>query len=84
MTLEAGKSYRAKTVLGDQITFTVIDAGHGVWTSVELDEAGMVEPKVWLNTGLLLWVSSEQRRALAIARAADEVIEALEDSVKAE
>ncbi len=82
MTLESGKSYRAKSVLGSQITFTVIDPGDGRWTNVELDEAGTVEPNVWLNTGLLLWISSEQRRTLAISRAADEIIEALEESVK--
>jgi hypothetical protein len=82
MTLESGKSYRAKTVLGSQITFTVIDARGGGWANVELDEAGVVEPNVWLNTGLLLWISSEQRRALAISRAADEIIEVLEESVK--
>jgi hypothetical protein len=68
--------------LGTQITFTIIEAGKGAWANVELDEAGTVEPSVWLNTGLLLWISSEQRRALAISKAADEVIEALEDSVK--
>jgi hypothetical protein len=81
MTLEPGKSYRAKTALGTQITFTVIQPPEGAWAHVELDEADTVEPSVWLNTGLLLWISSEQRRRLAISKAADEVIEALEDSV---
>jgi hypothetical protein len=83
MKLDAGKPYRAKTVLGTQITFTVIDkAKDGVWAHVDLDDSGAVEPNVWLNTALLLWVSTEQRRADAVAKAADEVIEALEDSVK--
>jgi hypothetical protein len=82
MTLEAGKSYRAKTILGNQVTFTVIDPGEGDWPHVELDEGGVVEPKVWLNTRLLLWISSEQERTVAISKAADEVIEALEQSAK--
>lgn len=74
--------YRAKTVLGTQITFMVIEAGEKTWVQVQLDEAGVVEPNVWLNTALLLWISSEPRRADAISKAAAEVIEALEDSVE--
>jgi hypothetical protein len=81
MTLEPGKSYRAKTALGTQMTFTVIEPPVGPWVQVELDEADTVEPSVWLNTGLLLWISTEQRRGQAISEAADEVIDALEDSV---
>ena len=81
MTLEPGKAYRAKTALGTQLTFTVINTQEK-WANVELDDAGSVEPNVWLNTGLLLWISSEQRRTEAITKAADEIIEALEVSVK--
>jgi hypothetical protein len=82
MTLEPGKAYRAKTGAGTLITFVVFDAKAG-WANVELDESGVVEPNVWLNTGQLLWISSEKRHTEAIARATDEVIEALEESVKA-
>ena len=81
MTLEPGRLYRAKTVSGTQITFIVTEASEQIWIQVELDEQGVVEPKVWLNTGLLLWVSSELRRTDAISKATAEVIEALEDSV---
>ncbi len=81
MTLESGRLYRAKTVLGTQITFTVIEAGEQTWAQVQLDEAGLVEPSVWLNTGLLLWISSEPRCTDAISKATAEVIDALEDSV---
>ena len=81
MTLESGRLYRAKTVLGAQITFIVIEAGEQIWAQVQLDEAGLVEPNVWLNTGLLLWISSEPRRTDAIEKATAEVIDALEDSV---
>lgn len=83
MTLESGRLYRAKTVLGTQITFIVIETGEKTWAQVQLDEAGIVEPNVWLNTGLLLWISSEPRRTDAISKAAAEVIDALEDSVTA-
>lgn len=82
MMLETGRSYRAKTSEGNQITFTVTGTSHGAWANVDLDEAGSVEPNVWLNTGLLLWISSEQRRADAVSKAADEIIEALEAKVK--
>ncbi len=82
MTLEPGKFYRAKTAFGTQVTFTVIDAGYEYWAKVDLEEAGAVEPNVWLNTSLLFWISSEPRRADAVQKAADEVIEALEVSAK--
>jgi hypothetical protein len=82
MTLESGRLYRAKTVLGTQITFIVMEAGEEIWAQVQLDEAGVVEPNVWLNTALLLWISSEPRRTDAISKATAEVIEALEDSVE--
>ena len=52
-----------------------------VWSSVELDEGGVVEPNVWLNTSQLLWMSSEFKRKLAIPKAADEIIDVLENSV---
>ena len=81
MTLEPGRLYRAKTVLGTQITFLVIEAAKETWVQVQLDEAGLVEPNVWLNTGLLLWISSEPRRIDAISKATAEVIDSLEDSV---
>ena len=80
MTLESGRLYRAKTVLGTQITFTVIEAKEKIWTHVQLEEAGVVEPSVWLNIELLLWISSEPRRTDAISKATSEVIDALEDS----
>jgi hypothetical protein len=82
MTLEPGRLYRAKTAFGTQITFTVIETVQGPWTKVDLEESGAVEPNVWLNTALLLWISSEQRRSDAVQKAADEVIEALEVSAK--
>jgi hypothetical protein len=82
MILDTGKSYRARTVFGSEITFTVIDCGNQTWSNVELDEAGLVEPNVWLNTALLLWISSEPKRKLAISKAADEVIEILENSIQ--
>lgn len=82
MILETGKFYRAKTAFGTQITFTVIETGHWPWTRVELEDGGIVEPNVWLNTGLLLWISSEPRRTDAVQKAADEVIEALEVSAQ--
>ena len=74
--------YRAKTVLGTQITFMVMGPCEEPWAQVQLDEAGLVEPNVWLNTALLLWISSEPRRTDAISKATAEVIEALEDSVQ--
>ena len=83
MLLEAGKSYRAKTAAGREITFTVIDPGDQSWITVELDEDGAVEPSVSLNKSLLLWISSEPERKVAISKAADEVIEALEVSIEA-
>ncbi len=82
MILEPGKFYRAKTALGTQVTFTVIDTKFEHWAKVDLEEAGTVEPNVWLNTRLLLWISSESRRVDAVQKAADEVIEALEVSAK--
>ncbi len=55
-----GKIDRAgKTALGTQVTFTVIDAKYEHWAKVDLEEAGAVEPNVWLNIRLLLWISSE-------------------------
>ena len=81
MVLEAGKAYRAKTAAGNEITFTVIESGEGTWSSVELDEGGVVEPSVWLNTAQLLWISSEPKRKLAISKAADEIIDVLENSL---
>jgi hypothetical protein len=82
MFLESGKSYRAKTASGNQITFTVIEDGDQAWTTVELDEDGVVEPNVSLNKSLLLWISSEPKRKLAISKAADEVIQGLEISIE--
>ena len=82
MVLETGRSYRAKTSEGNQIAFTVTGNAEGGWANVDLDEAGSVEPNVWLNTGLLLWISSEQHRADAVSKAADEIIEALEAKAK--
>jgi hypothetical protein len=81
MVLELGKAYRAKTAAGNEITFTVIESGDGNWSSVELDEGGVVEPNVWLNTDQLLWISSEPKRKLAISKAADEIIDVLENSI---
>jgi hypothetical protein len=81
MVLEPGKAYRAKTAAGHEITFTVIESGDGNWSSVELDEGGVVEPNVWLNTAQLLWISSEPKRKLAISKAADEIIDVLENSI---
>ena len=81
MVLEPGKAYRAKTAAGHEITFTVIESGDGNWSSVELEEGGVVEPNVWLNTGQLLWISSEPKRKLAISKAADEIIDVLENSI---
>ena len=82
MFLETGKSFRARTSFGTEITFTVIGPDHQNWTVVELDEGGLVEPNVWLNTSLLLWISSEPKRKAAISKAADEIIEVLENSVR--
>ncbi|MCU1238387.1 MAG: hypothetical protein JWP63_6354 [Candidatus Solibacter sp.] len=82
MFLETGKSYRARTAFGTEITFTVIGPDEQNWTIVELDEGDRVEPNVWLNTALLLWISSEPKRKTAISKAADEIIEVLEDSVR--
>lgn len=82
MTLEPGRFYRAKTVLGTQITFTVLEAADEIWPQVELGEGDGVEPNVWLNTGLLLWISSAPRRTDAISQAAAEVIDQLEGSVE--
>jgi hypothetical protein len=82
MFLETGKLYRAKTSAGTEITFTVTDRSDPLWCSVDLDEAGVVEPNVWLNTAQLLWISSAPRRKLAISKAADEVIEVLENSLQ--
>jgi hypothetical protein len=74
------KAYRAKTAAGHEITFTVIESGDGNWSSVELDEGGVVEPNVWLNTDQLLWISAEPKRKLALSKAADEIIDVLENS----
>lgn len=81
MHLEAGKSYRARTANGELIAFTVIDEGDGVWLTVDLDSREGPEPNVALNTRLLLWISSE-RRETAMSKAAEEVIEALEESTE--
>lgn len=78
MNLETGKAYRAKTIHGDQIVFTVVDAARSPWITVELEDGDTVEPNVSLNTGVLLWISSEQKRKVALTKAADQVIEALE------
>ena len=80
MFLETGKSYRARTSFGGEITFMVIGPEQQNWLVVELDEDGVVEPNVWLNTTLLLWVSAEPKRKTAISKAADEIIEVLEKS----
>jgi hypothetical protein len=78
MELEAGMIYRARTAAGQKVTFTVLDPGEdGVWANVDLNSPDGAEPNVWLNTGQLLWISSEARRA-PISKAADEVIQALE------
>jgi hypothetical protein len=79
MHLEAGKSYRAKTAGGELIAFTVLEEAGGVWPVVDLDSADGPEPNVALNTRLLLWISSQGREA-AMSKAAEEVIEALEES----
>jgi hypothetical protein len=80
MELEPGRSYRAKTADGDFIKFTVVMLNDGVWPTVDLDSQDGPEPNVFLNTRLLLWISLETRRAAALSKAADEVIEALEQS----
>lgn len=79
MRLERKKVYRAVTAAGRQITFTVLDPGDGVWITADLDSPEGPEPKVLLNTGLLLWISSETRGA-AISKATEDVIEALEET----
>jgi len=81
MHLEAGRGYRAKTANGELIAFTVLDKGDGEWLRVDLDSADGPEPDVALNTRLLLWISSQQREA-AVSQAAEEVIEALEESTE--
>jgi hypothetical protein len=82
MRLEAGMIYRARTAAGHKLSFTVLDPGEdGVWATVDLRSPDGEEPNVWLNTGQLLWVSAEARRA-PISKAADEVIEALEKSAE--
>ena len=80
MKLEPGRTYRAKTANGDLIGFTIVSLNDGVWPTVDLDSLEGPEPNVFLNTRLLLWVSSETRRVAALTKAADEVIEALEQS----
>jgi hypothetical protein len=81
MLLEAGMIYRARTAAGHKLSFTVLDPGEdGVWAIVDLTSPE-AEPNVWLNTGQLLWISSEAKRA-PISKAADEVIEALEKSAE--
>ncbi|MCC6861116.1 MAG: hypothetical protein IT158_21285 [Bryobacterales bacterium] len=80
MLVETGKSYRAKTAGGERISFRVIDQPDGEWPVVDLDSSDGAEPNVRLNLDVLLWISSEQRRDLALSRATEEVIEALERS----
>jgi hypothetical protein len=80
MLVEAGKSYRAKTAGGERITFRVIDLPDSDWPVVDLDGSDGPEPNVRLNLNVLLWISSEQRRDVALSRATEEVIEALERS----
>ncbi len=80
MRLEAGRSDRAKTANGDHISFMVLHAGEDAWASVDLDSAEGPEPNVLLNTGLLLWISTEQRQSEAVQQATEQVIEALERS----
>ncbi|HWR54846.1 MAG TPA: hypothetical protein VN428_27300 [Bryobacteraceae bacterium] len=80
MTFEAGKTYRARTADGEQIRFTVTVVGDGTWLNADLDGADGPEPNVWLNTRLLLWVSTELESAIAVTKAAEEVIDALERS----
>jgi hypothetical protein len=82
MMLEAGKSYRAKTAQGEQISFLVTHTGDGAWLTVDLDSADGPEPGVWLNTRLLLWISTDLQRTMAVSRATEEVIEALEKSAE--
>lgn len=82
MRLQAGKSYRAKTANGELIGFTVLDEGDGIWLTVDLDSAEGPEPNVALNTRLLLWISSEQQREIAMSKATEEVIVALEESTE--
>jgi hypothetical protein len=80
MHLEAGRTYRAKTAAGDQILFTVIEAADP-WATVDLDSADGSESNIWLNTRLLIWISSEGRRPVAVSEEATaEVIEELERS----
>jgi hypothetical protein len=79
MRLLAGKAYRARTAAGDVITFTVIEEGHE-WPLVNLDSPDGAEPGVWLNTRLLLWISTETHRRDAVQKATAEVIESLERS----
>jgi hypothetical protein len=78
MELEAGKTYRAKAATGEMIQFTVVHVAAKGWVVVDLDSLDGPEPNVMLNTNLLLWISSETRRTVALSKAADEVIEALE------
>lgn len=80
MKLQVGRTYRAKAATGEQIGFTVVAVGGGGWCNADLDSVEGPEPNVMLNTNLLLWISSETGRAEALTRAADEVIEALEES----
>lgn len=82
MRLEAGKTYRAKTAHGDLISFTVIEAAKDGWPIVDLDSVDGPEPNVALNLNQLLWISREQRRSVAISKAAEDVIEALEKSAE--
>jgi hypothetical protein len=80
MELEPGRTYRAKTANGDLIKFTVVRLNDEDWPTVDLDSLEGPEPNVFLNTRSLLWISLETRRAAALSKAADEVIEALEQS----
>lgn len=79
MKLEPGRTYRAKTANGDLIKFTIVALNDGLWPTVDLDSLEGPEPNVLLNTRLLLWISSDAR-TIALSKAADEVIEALEQS----
>ncbi len=78
MQMQRGNAYRAKTASAEIITFRVTDKGDGQWIKVDLMGSDGPEPDVWLNTNLLLWISTEERRSTALSKATEEVIEALE------
>jgi hypothetical protein len=79
MRLEPGRRYRAKTAAGELMTFRVIKKGDGPWVNVDLLADDGPEPHVWLNTALLLWISTEEQQEMALAKATEETIEALEE-----